>query len=626
MEKLELVSTIGFAGGVPGGLITHPDGDHIIYPLGNTIVIKNIETSKQQYLSGHTNDVSCVAVSNSGRYVASGQITHMGFKADVIVWDYEKRELYCRLVLHKVKVEALAFSADDIYLATLGGQDDGSVAIWNIQAKEAICGAPAAVLSAGTSFCVAFAKNDNNVFVTGGNKTLRVWELDASNRIIRPTDCNMGQLKRIVKCIQVSDDDQYIYCGTTSGDVLMINMKTKLLAHYGPPKEKFSQGILSLHLLSNSEILVGAGDGTVGLIKGESFKKVKSSKIDGQVTSIALRGANGKEKASSKEERTYNEFFVGTSISQIYSFSRRDFSYKLKSTCHYGSVRDIAFPYGYAQVFATCSKNDIRVWNANTSEELLRIVIQNMTCNAITFMKDGKSIISAWDDGKIRAHTPESGKLKYTINDAHNSGVTAIATTADNKRIISGGGEGQVRVWKVEKDGSYHMEEAMKEHKGMVTCIKVRQDDTMCITSSTDGTCIIWDLIRFVRSSIIFANTMFQVVCYQPDECQVITAGTDRKIGYWETFDGSQIRELEGTKSGAINGMDMSPDGNCFVTGGQDKLLKVWKYNDGVCTHVGIGHSGEVNRVKVCPMQNHIVSVSADGAVMRWKFPFAYTG
>ena len=52
-------------------------------------------------------------------------------------------------------------------------------------------------------------------------------------------------------------------------------MKTKLLAHYGPPKEKFSQGILSLHLLSNSEILVGAGDGTVGLIKGESFKKVK---------------------------------------------------------------------------------------------------------------------------------------------------------------------------------------------------------------------------------------------------------------------------------------------------------------------------------------------------------------
>lgn len=49
----------------------------------------------------------------------------MGFKADVIVWDFESMTLYCRLVLHKVKVEALAFSPNERYLATLGGQDDG---------------------------------------------------------------------------------------------------------------------------------------------------------------------------------------------------------------------------------------------------------------------------------------------------------------------------------------------------------------------------------------------------------------------------------------------------------------------------------------------------------------------
>ena len=49
----------------------------------------------------------------------------MGFKADVIVWDYKDKNLNCRLVLHKVKVEALAFSPNERYLATLGGQDDG---------------------------------------------------------------------------------------------------------------------------------------------------------------------------------------------------------------------------------------------------------------------------------------------------------------------------------------------------------------------------------------------------------------------------------------------------------------------------------------------------------------------
>lgn len=80
---------------------------------------------------------------------------------------------------------------------------------------------------------------------------------------------------------------------------------------------------------------------------------------------------------------------------------------------------------------------------------------------------------------------------------------------------------------------------------------------------------------RFVRSQIIFANTMFCVVCYRPDECQIITAGTDRKIGYWETYDSSQIRELDGSKSDSINGMDIH--GEYFVTGGGDRLIKVIK-------------------------------------------------
>ena len=52
----------------------------------------------------------------------------------------------------------------------------------------------------------------------------------------------------------------------------------------------------------------------------------------------------------------------------------------------------------------------------------------------------------AWNDGKIRAFKPQSGAAMYTIHDAHKQGVTAIATTSDSSRIVSGGGEGQVRL------------------------------------------------------------------------------------------------------------------------------------------------------------------------------------
>lgn len=60
----------------------------------------------------------------------------------------------------------------------------------------------------------------------------------------------------------------------------------------------------------------------------------------------------------------------------------------------------------------------------------------------------------------------------------------------------------------------------------------------------------------------------------------MITSGTDRKIGYWEVYDGSLIRQLDGSRSGSINGMDITQDGNTFVTGGDDKLVKVSEKNE----------------------------------------------
>ena len=36
---------------------------------------------------------------------------------------------------------------------------------------------------------------------------------------------------------------------------------------------------------------------------------------------------------------------------------------------------------------------------------------------------------------------------------------------------------------------------------------------------------------------------------------------------------------------------------------------------------IGIGHSGEITRVKIAPDGKHLVSVSADGAIIRWRMP-----
>ncbi|XP_075626823.1 cilia- and flagella-associated protein 52 [Balearica regulorum gibbericeps] len=605
--ELELRVAIGFNGHIPCGLICHPDKEHVLYPLGCTVVIQELDSKKQTFLHGHTNNVSCLVVSRNGVYVASGQVTFMGFKAEIILWDFQGKELLARLSLHKGKIEGLAFSPNSLYLVSLGGQDDGSVVVWHVGKREAVCGSPASARSAGSATVVVCSSCRDEMFVTAGNGTIRVWELDLANRKIRPTECQTGQLRRVITCAKMADDDNYFYVGTSTGDVLKVNTNNKLMTDYGPLKEKFSSGVTALLLLKRGDLIVGTGGGIVALCKGSNYKVMKKIQVQGAVTSLTCRGHG-------------HQFFVGTNQCQIYQINYTAFKEELITTCHNEAVHDIVFPLETSNLFATCSQNDIRVWHTPENRELLRIVIPNVTCHAIEFMRDGRSIISAWNDGKIRAFTPETGRLMYVINHAHSLGATAIAATSDCKRIISGGGEGQVRVWEIGKK-TQKLEEVLKEHVAAVSCIKIKKDDRECVTASLDGTCIIWDIVRFTRKQMILANTLFKCVCYHPEEYQIITSGTDRQIGYWEVFDGSAIREVEGSVSGSINGMDITSDGAYFVTGGDDHLVKLWDYNEGAVTHVGGGHGGHITCLKICPGKKYIVSVSADGAILLWKYP-----
>jgi WD40 repeat protein len=59
------------------------------------------------------------------------------------------------------------------------------------------------------------------------------------------------------------------------------------------------------------------------------------------------------------------------------------------------------------------------------------------------------------------------------------------------------------------------------------------------------------------------------------------------------------------------------------VIGGSDKLVKVYRYEEGDVHFVGVGHSTDITKVKISPDNKHIVSVSADGAIFSWAFPVA---
>lgn len=109
-SELDIHAVVGFSGDVPEGLMLHPDNEHLVYPLGSTVVVRHVLSKKQHFLKGHDNKISVIKVSPSGKYIASGQKTHAGLHAEVIVWDFENKTKIHQLRLHKVNVVSIDFS------------------------------------------------------------------------------------------------------------------------------------------------------------------------------------------------------------------------------------------------------------------------------------------------------------------------------------------------------------------------------------------------------------------------------------------------------------------------------------------------------------------------------------
>lgn len=123
------------------------------------------------------------------------------------------------------------------------------------------------------------------------------------------------------------------------------------------------------------------------------------------------------------------------------------------------------------QLVVCAGMGGVRVWNATSLLEALRVELPGVVCccccvspflHTIITGKDSQipltdiliktlpSIFdlletpSGWSDGRLRGLGAESGRVVWTVDDAHHGGVNTICILKSGN-LISGGRDGRVR-------------------------------------------------------------------------------------------------------------------------------------------------------------------------------------
>ena len=134
---------MGFDGSTRGSVQYHPtDKTVMVSYTGCLVVISDVtDPHQQEFLRGHNEAITCLAISPSGNLIATGQTSTTrvpNSEATVIVWDYATRQPIYRLMeLHdgiqfsRNSVRQLAFSANEAFLAGSDDQPGGAkLCIW----------------------------------------------------------------------------------------------------------------------------------------------------------------------------------------------------------------------------------------------------------------------------------------------------------------------------------------------------------------------------------------------------------------------------------------------------------------------------------------------------------------
>lgn len=519
IEALELEHLIGMTSNYRNCLLIHPiNKNKCIYSIGPTVIIKDIKNginnnNEQISLRNHDESISCLAISECGTMIASGQKGSNLLKgaAFVNLYIYDNKNNLCQYI-HQFSgllngIYKIFFTKDSKFLIAI--DLNGLFIIWDCKTFETIFAKQInnnnkennqQIINIDSCH-ILNVENDPNFGINGKHNIYKIlisyqynlylwtiqysvkymeYVLSSKNKFSFPPNRTANRLLTNLSSIKIDDssnsNNNFLIAATTNiGEVYLFSSTSKSNNNvFLNSFQACSRGANIVLFINKNNMIIGGGDGTIKYfqenIKMDSWQMINKIQLKSSINTL--------QKISS------NIIYATSIESNVYEIDiNNNGKYNLLFQSPFNPIHKIVFGE-FNHIFATLTSLNgiLTIWDLSNYLSLGEIIYENGGSNgtALMFYKDNK-ILTGYDNGAIMCSSfnknNNNNKLlfEWEIKCGHRGKVNCISIICDKKLnillLLSGGDDGLLNIW------NYSTQQLIQQYHIMIENIKIIIND-----------------------------------------------------------------------------------------------------------------------------------------------------
>jgi WD40 repeat protein len=265
-----------------------------------------------------------------------------------------------------------------------------------------------------------------------------------------------------------------------------------------------------------------------------------------------------------------------------------------------------------SQRLASASEDKtVRLWNLATGQASHVLTSHQGFVEAVVFQPHNTDILASGSRDKT-IKIWELDRVLYSFT-GHGQAVNTLAFSPDGQRLASGSRDRTIKLWQV---ATGELITTLTGHKLNITTIAFNIDGILA-SASADGTIGIWQNNIMQRQLTGHIGSV-TAIAFSPDGQILASGGEDRSIRLWDTQTGVCLQTLPG-HAWQVSSLAFMAGGAVLLSGSWDKTVKFWQIDTGKEFDVLAGHIDSITSVVTDASGQRIFTGSRDRSIKIWQ-------